>query len=313
MSFPCIAAGACAARRRFARWCAETQLAAGATGRAAVRRSRARRRARRSRRCPGTPAVAPIWRRAKPPSWPRSASAPCCCSASRTRRTPRAAAPGMTRARCRARFAAIKAAAPISSVWADVCLCEYTDHGHCGVLDADGVDNDATLPLLARAARGLRARRRRRDRAVRHDGRPRRRDSRRRSTRPASLDRAIVSYAVKYASAFYGPFREAAGSTPQQRRSARLPDGSAERARGDPRSDGRRRGRRRHGDGEAGPAVPRCRPRRARARRRAGRGRTRCRASTRCCTPPPSAAGSICRARDVGDGHRAAPRRRRRS
>ena len=72
----------------------------------------------------------------------------------------------------------IKAAAPNLVVWADVCLCEYTDHGHCGVLTTTGVDNDASLPLLARAAVLLRARRRRRDRAVRHDGRPRRRDSR---------------------------------------------------------------------------------------------------------------------------------------
>ena len=43
-------------------------------------------------------------------------------------------------------------AAPGLSVWADVCLCEYTDHGHCGVLDDGVVDNDATLPLLSRAA-----------------------------------------------------------------------------------------------------------------------------------------------------------------
>src|SRR6187431_3408317 len=43
----------------------------------------------------------------------------------------------------------IKAAAPNLVVWADVCLCEYTDHGHCGVLTQSGVDNDATLPLLA--------------------------------------------------------------------------------------------------------------------------------------------------------------------
>src|SRR5262245_58854405 len=46
----------------------------------------------------------------------------------------------------------IKAAAPNLVVWADVCLCEYTDHGHCGVIGHSGVDNDATLPLLARAA-----------------------------------------------------------------------------------------------------------------------------------------------------------------
>ncbi len=105
-------------------------------------------------------------------------------------------------------------AAPDLSIWADVCLCEYTDHGHCGVLDDGVVDNDATLPLLARAAVAY---------AVAGadviapsdmmDGRV--------GAIRAALDdagcaqTAIVSYAVKYASAFYGPFREAAGSTPQ--------------------------------------------------------------------------------------------------
>ena len=108
----------------------------------------------------------------------------------------------------------IKAAAPNLVVWADVCLCEYTDHGHCGVVNQSGVDNDASLPLLARAAvcyaragadviapsdmmdgrvAAIRA-------ALDEDG---------------FTDRTIVSYAVKYASAFYGPFREAAGSTPR--------------------------------------------------------------------------------------------------
>src|SRR6476646_3579792 len=46
----------------------------------------------------------------------------------------------------------IKDTAPSLAVWADVCLCEYTSHGHCGVLDDNGVNNDDTLPLLARAA-----------------------------------------------------------------------------------------------------------------------------------------------------------------
>src|SRR5690606_1663120 len=95
-----------------------------------------------------------------------------------------------------------------------VCLCEYTSHGHCGVLHDNSVDNDATLELLARQA-------------VSHaragadivapsdmmDGRvgalPRTLDA------EGFHDTAILSYAAKYASAFYGPFGEAAGSTPQ--------------------------------------------------------------------------------------------------
>jgi len=95
----------------------------------------------------------------------------------------------------------------------DVCLCEYTSHGHCGPLDGDDVDNDATLELLARVA-------------VSHveagaevvcpsdmmDGRV--------AAIRAALDEAghgqipIVSYAAKYASAFYGPFRDAVDSAP---------------------------------------------------------------------------------------------------
>jgi porphobilinogen synthase len=113
-----------------------------------------------------------------------------------------------------AAIARIREAAPALSIWADVCLCEYTDHGHCGVLEDDAVDNDATLPRLGRAA-------------VTYalagadviapsdmmDGRVA--AIRRALDRAGCVDAAIVSYAVKYASAFYGPFREAAGSTPQ--------------------------------------------------------------------------------------------------
>ena len=95
----------------------------------------------------------------------------------------------------------------------DVCCCEYTSHGHCGVLRGETVDNDATLEILGRVAvsharagadivapsgmmdgmvAAIRA-------ALDGDGHD---------------DRAILSYAVKYASGFYGPFREAAGSAP---------------------------------------------------------------------------------------------------
>ncbi|MCW3026880.1 MAG: Porphobilinogen synthase [Solirubrobacterales bacterium] len=109
---------------------------------------------------------------------------------------------------------AIKLAEPELLVITDVCLCEYTDHGHCGVLGDDGtVDNDATLELLARTA-------------VSHaragadliapsdmmDGRV--------GTIREELDgegfaaTPILAYSAKFASAFYGPFRDAAGSSP---------------------------------------------------------------------------------------------------
>jgi porphobilinogen synthase len=109
---------------------------------------------------------------------------------------------------------ALKRELPELLVWADVCLCEYTDHGHCGVLDERGrVLNDATLPLLARTAvvyaeAGA-------DAVAPSDMM----DGRVRALRSA-LDAGgfselpIVSYAAKYASAFYAPFRDAAGSTP---------------------------------------------------------------------------------------------------
>jgi porphobilinogen synthase len=93
-------------------------------------------------------------------------------------------------------------------LFTDVCLCEYTSHGHCGVLRGHDVDNDASLELLARTA-------------VSHveagadvvcpsdmmDGRVA-------AIRAELPETPIVSYAAKYASAFYGPFREAAGSAP---------------------------------------------------------------------------------------------------
>lgn len=109
----------------------------------------------------------------------------------------------------------IKAAAPAISVWADVCLCEYTDHGHCGLLHESEVDNDASLPLLAQAA--LTYARAGADVIAPSDMMDGRVAAIRSALDGAGFaDRAIVSYAVKYASAFYGPFREAAGSTPQR-------------------------------------------------------------------------------------------------
>jgi porphobilinogen synthase len=108
---------------------------------------------------------------------------------------------------------ALREASPSLVLMTDVCLCEYTSHGHCGVLEGEEVDNDTTLELLARTA-------------VSHaeagadavcpsdmmDGRV--------AALRAALDDAnrgqtpVVSYAAKYASAFYGPFREAAESAP---------------------------------------------------------------------------------------------------
>ena len=108
----------------------------------------------------------------------------------------------------------VKQAAPDVAVVTDVCLCEYTDHGHCGLVSDGGVDNDSTLELLARTAvsqveagadvvapsammDGQVAAIRSALDAAGHDGAP------------------IMAYSAKYSSGFYGPFREAAGSAPQ--------------------------------------------------------------------------------------------------
>jgi porphobilinogen synthase len=110
---------------------------------------------------------------------------------------------------------AIKQRAPSLAVWADVCLCEYTDHGHCGVLRGDDVDNDATLPLLAAAA--VAYARAGADVVAPSDMMDGRVGAIRDALDAAGFAHvALCSYAVKYASAFYGPFREAAGSTPRE-------------------------------------------------------------------------------------------------
>jgi porphobilinogen synthase len=125
----------------------------------------------------------------------------------------------------------IRRVAPDLLIITDVCACEYTDHGHCGILVGDQVDNDLTLPLLARTA-------------VSHaaagadivapsdmmDGRV--------VVIRSALDSAgyphvpIMSYAAKYASAYYGPFREAAESTPTfgDRRSHQMDPANAREA-----------------------------------------------------------------------------------
>ena len=108
---------------------------------------------------------------------------------------------------------AIKDATPDLVVIADVCLCEYTDHGHCGVYDGVHVNNDATLPLLARTA--VASAQAGADIVAPSDMMDGRVAAIRRALdAEGQSDTAILSYAAKYASAFYGPFRDAAESTP---------------------------------------------------------------------------------------------------
>ena len=126
---------------------------------------------------------------------------------------------------------ALKRELPELLVITDVCMCEYTSHGHCGVLAGEVVDNDPTLELLARQA-------------VSHaqagadiiapsdmmDGRVA--AIRQALDREGFTDIPILSYAAKFASAFYGPFREAAESAPQfgDRRGYQMDPGNADEA-----------------------------------------------------------------------------------
>ena len=108
----------------------------------------------------------------------------------------------------------IKQAAPNLMVVGDVCLCEYTDHGHCGVIDGHRIDNDRTLELLARTALAqVQAGADMVAPSAMMDGQVRAireaLDAHGEETVP------VMGYAAKYASAFYGPFRVAADSTPQ--------------------------------------------------------------------------------------------------
>ena len=126
---------------------------------------------------------------------------------------------------------AIKDTVPDLLVMTDVCLCEYTDHGHCGIVEAGEVQNDPTLELLvkesishARAGADVIAP------SDMMDGRV--------GAIRAALDEngyqnvPIMAYSAKYASAFYGPFREAAESTPQfgDRRAYQMDSANAEEA-----------------------------------------------------------------------------------
>ena len=125
----------------------------------------------------------------------------------------------------------LKRAAPELVLITDVCLCEYTSHGHCGIVKNGDVDNDATLELLgeialshAKAGADIVAP------SAMMDGQV--------GAIREALDRAgfketpIMSYSAKYASALYGPFREAVGSTPQfgDRRSYQMDPANAEEA-----------------------------------------------------------------------------------
>ena len=109
---------------------------------------------------------------------------------------------------------AIRKAAPGLVLITDVCLCEYTDHGHCGVIREGDVDNDATLELLA--AEALAHARAGADLVAPSDMMDGRVGAIRRALDQAGFaNLPIMSYAAKFASAFYGPFRDAAQSTPQ--------------------------------------------------------------------------------------------------
>jgi porphobilinogen synthase len=109
---------------------------------------------------------------------------------------------------------AIRAAIPAMVVITDVCLCEYTSHGHCGIIANDDIANDATVEQLVRSALSHAA-------AGAHVVAPSDMMDGRVGAIRAALDErgfdqvSIMAYAAKYCSGFYGPFREAADSAPQ--------------------------------------------------------------------------------------------------
>ena len=126
---------------------------------------------------------------------------------------------------------ALKKALPRLIVMTDVCLCEYTDHGHCGIVKGEEIVNDATLELLAKTA--VSQARAGADVVAPSDMMDGRVGAIRRALDEAGLDgTSILSYAAKYASGFYGPFREAAQSTPQfgDRRSHQMDPGNVREA-----------------------------------------------------------------------------------
>jgi len=109
---------------------------------------------------------------------------------------------------------AVKRAVPDLLVIGDVCLCEYTDHGHCGVIRDGDVDNDSSVYLLGKT--GVMQARAGADLVAPSDMLDGRVAGIRKALDAGGFSHVpIMSYAAKFASAFYGPFREAAGSTPQ--------------------------------------------------------------------------------------------------
>jgi porphobilinogen synthase len=126
---------------------------------------------------------------------------------------------------------AIKRAAPDTLVATDVCLCEYTDHGHCGIVIEDEIANDPTVEQLVRAAISHAAAGA--DIVAPSDMMDGRVGAIRRGLDERGFERtAIMSYAAKYCSAFYGPFRDAAASTPAfgDRRSHQMDPANAREA-----------------------------------------------------------------------------------
>ena len=158
---------------------------------------------------------------------------------------------------------ALKQAHPDLTVITDVCLCEYTSHGHCGFVRDGSVDNDITLELLAKTA-------------ISHaeagadvvapsdmmDGRIGM--IRHQLNEEGHPDTAIIAYSAKYASAFYGPFREAAESTPEfgDRRGYQMDPANAREALREVKP--RHRGGRGHGDDQARASLSRRDPHRPR-------------------------------------------------
>jgi porphobilinogen synthase len=126
---------------------------------------------------------------------------------------------------------AIKQEVPELAVITDVCLCEYTDHGHCGIVVDGDVDNDATIDLLAKEA--LAHARAGADLVAPSDMMDGRVNAIREALDEEGFEHVpIMSYAAKFASGFYGPFREAAESTPQfgDRRSYQMDPPNADEA-----------------------------------------------------------------------------------
>ena len=118
-------------------------------------------------------------------------------------------------------------------VMTDVCLCAYTDHGHCGLIKGGDVDNDSSLrPLVETALSHARAGA---DVVAPSDMMDGRVGAIRDALDAEGLANvSVLAYSAKYASAYYGPFRDAADSAPAHGDPAELPDGLPQRARGDP-------------------------------------------------------------------------------